>query len=66
MRHLLVVLLAMLAAPGNATTVAGTEFPYSVTVGDREFALSGAGLYRKYLFKIWLGEECVSNQLPTQ
>lgn len=64
MRYLLVVLLAMLAAPGNATTVAGTAFPSSLEVGDREFALSGAGLYRKYLFKVYANALYLPEAVP--
>lgn len=53
MRFLLATLLLVLTVPGKATTVAGVEFPSSVAVGDREFVLSGAGLYRKYFFKVY-------------
>lgn len=50
------VLIAALSVPGPAgaaQSVGDTTFPETLRAGDRELVLSGAGLYRKFLFKVY-------------
>lgn len=53
MRVLLGLLILTLPNVLSATTAGDTRFPGSLVVAGDEFQLSGAGLYRKFLFKVY-------------
>lgn len=55
MKKLAALAALALAAPVLAREVAGVEFPATVTVGDQELKLNGAGIRKKFVFKVYAG-----------
>jgi hypothetical protein len=56
MKKLAFAFLALsLATPALAKKVAGVEFPDSIEVGGQKLTLNGAGIRRKFVFKVYAG-----------
>ena len=50
-----VAALLLFAAPALAREVAGVHLPDSVTVDGKQLALNGAGIRKKFIFKVYVG-----------
>jgi hypothetical protein len=56
MKKLLVALLTLaIAAPALARKVAGVDFPDAIDVAGNKLSLNGAGVRRKFVFKVYAG-----------
>jgi hypothetical protein len=53
LRHLLAVAALVTTLPALAAEVAGVKFPDQVEVSGRQLVLNGAGLRRKFIFKVY-------------
>ncbi len=47
------MVLFLLSFPGYSKEIGGVELPGSITVDDQELVLNGAGLRKKFFFKIY-------------
>jgi hypothetical protein len=61
MKRLAVALVTLaVAAPALARNVAGVQFPDAIDVAGKELKLNGAGVRKKFIFKVYAGGLYVS------